>query len=471
MILLLFQLSYAADILVYHDSGSCQWLVTRRSLRIWNACYIDCVDINMAPTIMVRSPVMIWLIIVMQVLDVCVYRFDEGYVEFWYQLPIAAFVDSPDIDARIDSVTAAYSYFFRIWEDEGVDSAIVEGSKSLGIYQDDWQDLIIDYLPLYLYSGRFKYDFRVQMNQTSFSDTGTIEIPQETVSLACSDLVLGRKGFARILFRGVDILPALNTDFSPDDHLCSFLELYGLVPDSLYYRVDYRINDHTGSVLHHETRELLKHDYTQVDTHAIDLSAFVTGTYEYSIEVLDPTAGSRVGRTELFSVIASRAGAAEGEFYRAIRYLVNSNEYKKFRGLSDTQQDIYLKDFWKHHDYRQFERRIREADNRFSAGKLSGRDSDRGRLYIMLGPPDEIEVRSIENWARPFEIWYYYGRNDFLFSDIRNDNNPRLIKVLKPGELTNILTTGMREGSRAEEWLSDIAPGTYDWYEDKTSPE
>jgi hypothetical protein len=80
----------------------------------------------------------------------------------------------------------------------------------------------------------------------------------------------------------------------------------------------------------------------------------------------------------------------------------------------------------------------------------------------MPGPPDEIETVSVENWARPFEVWYYYGRND---------HNSRLVKILEPGELTDILNTGMREGSWDEEGLSDIAPGTYDWHEDKTSPE
>jgi hypothetical protein len=80
----------------------------------------------------------------------------------------------------------------------------------------------------------------------------------------------------------------------------------------------------------------------------------------------------------------------------------------------------------------------------------------------MPGPPDEIETMSVENWVRPFEVWYYYGRNDY---------NSRLDKILKPEELTDILNTRMREGICDEEWLSDIALGTYDWHEDKTSPE
>ncbi|UCD19807.1 MAG: hypothetical protein JSU64_01325, partial [candidate division WOR-3 bacterium] len=54
-------------------------------------------------------------------------------------------------------------------------------------------------------------------------------------------------------------------------------------------------------------------------------------------------------------------------------------------------------------------------------------------------------------------------RNDYLFCDIRNDHNPRLIKILKPGDLTKLLATGFRDGTRKEDWLSDVAPGTYDW--------
>jgi GWxTD domain-containing protein len=413
---------------------------------------------------------MIWFVVLMQVLEVSVYRFESGYVELWYQLPIAALVDSHEFKISQDSVSVSCIYTFSIRSADGTDSALVEGNKTTCVYLDDLQDFIIDYLPLNLYPGSFLYDFLVKVKKGSFQEVGNIEIPEEIVSLSCSDLVLGREGFGQFVYRGVVMLPSINANFTPTEKLCSYLELYGLVPDSLSYSVEYRIRDYAGAVVKQEKREILKYDYMQVDTHIVDLSTLVPGKYSYVIEVDDPSSGSNALRGAPLTILAVE-GIAEREFYHEIQYVISSNAFDKFRSLSDVQQEIYLKEFWSQHDYWQFERRLIEADKMFSVGSLLGRDSERGRLYIMLGPPDEIETMSIENWARPFDVWHYYGRNDFLFSDVRNDHNPRLIKVLRPGELTDLLNTGMREGSRDEEWLSDIAPGTYDWYEDKTNPQ
>ncbi|MGB7054189.1 MAG: GWxTD domain-containing protein [bacterium] len=409
------------------------------------------------------------LLIVLQTLQVEVFRFEAGYVEVWYQLPISALVDSQDLVAG-DTICATYSYTFAIHNNDGTDSAFVEGRKSVDVYKEDWEDFIIDHLSLDLYPGRFNYDFDVHVKTYDLHDMGVIEVSAEAASFACSDLVLGKWGLGQFRFHGVAMLPSVNAAFTPADRLFSYLELYGLVPDSLYYLVEYKIHDHTGAVLLHDKRELVKYDYAQIDTHVVDLSRLVSGMYEYTIEIGDPSSASSVARSSSFTIVASD-DAAGRKFYHEIQYIISSDEYKKFRNLSDVQQEVYLKEFWSLHDYRQFEQRIAEADKRFSTSDLLGRDSERGRLYVMLGPPDEIETMSVENWARPFEVWYYYGRNDFLFSDIRSDHNPRLIKILKPGELTDILNAGIREGSRDEEWLSDIAPGTYDWHEDKTSPE
>jgi hypothetical protein len=43
--------------------------------------------------------------------------------------------------------------------------------------------------------------------------------------------------------------------------------------------------------------------------------------------------------------------------------------------------------------------------------------------------------------------------------------------VLKPGEIERIVQVGFRDGTREEDWLSDIAPGTHDWHKDLESAE
>jgi beta-lactamase regulating signal transducer with metallopeptidase domain len=50
-------------------------------------------------------------------------------------------------------------------------------------------------------------------------------------------------------------------------------------------------------------------------------------------------------------------------------------------------------------------RRVRYADERFSYGTIPGSKMDRGKIYIKLGPPDEIESHPSDK----FEEWLYHG--------------------------------------------------------------
>ena len=44
--------------------------------------------------------------------------------------------------------------------------------------------------------------------------------------------------------------------------------------------------------------------------------------------------------------------------------------------------------------------------------------TDRGRIYIKFGPPDDIERYPFEMGTYPFEIWRYYSlRKVFVFVD------------------------------------------------------
>ena len=414
---------------------------------------------------------MFWLLLIAaQPFAFAAYRFEGGYVEVWYQLPISCVIDTLDFGIADDTITGTYTYQLRICSEDGTDSANVEGRKATSMTKEEQGDFIVDYLPVQLYPGRFLFTFDMCVQTGDFHADGVIEIQQDTGFLLCSDVVLGRGGFSGFLFHNFPMIPSIDAEFGVHDHLLTYLELYNLLPDSLYYLVQYGIHDQADVILFSEKKKVLKFDYAQVDTHLIHLSKLVPGSYRCSIEIVDPSSNASVTRSIAFAIAADE-GTVHRELYYDIQYLVSSSEYKKFRKMNETQQEIYLKEFWQRHDYGLFARRIAEADEKFSAGSVLGRDSDRGRFYILLGPPDEIENVPIENWARPFEVWHYYGKNDYLFSDIKNDLNPRLIKILKPGEITSILASGMREGSRDEAWLSDIAPGTYDWDEDKTQPE
>ena len=114
-----------------------------------------------------------------------------------------------------------------------------------------------------------------------------------------------------------------------------------------------------------------------------------------------------------------------------LRYILNSNELRAFQHVKDDDLQAALDRFWEANDpspgtrqneYRNaFYQRIAIADERYTIkGGRSGWRTDRGRIYILYGDPDEVveDVHPIE--TRPYIIWRYYNEmKEFTFYDFK----------------------------------------------------
>jgi len=111
-------------------------------------------------------------------------------------------------------------------------------------------------------------------------------------------------------------------------------------------------------------------------------------------------------------------------------YIISDEERKAFKQLSnDEERDQFIEAFWQRRDptpdteenefKEEHYRRIAYANEHFAAG-IPGWKSDRGRIYIVYGPPDEIEAHPSggtyerpleegggETSTYPFEDWRY----------------------------------------------------------------
>jgi GWxTD domain-containing protein len=114
-----------------------------------------------------------------------------------------------------------------------------------------------------------------------------------------------------------------------------------------------------------------------------------------------------------------------------VRYIITDQERADFKKLTtDDQRDKFVEDFWNRRNptpqssenpYKEEHyRRIAYANTHFAAG-VPGYRTDRGRFYIMYGPPDSIDSKPA--LAPPTETWHYLfvdgiGRNVVLtFTD------------------------------------------------------
>ena len=102
------------------------------------------------------------------------------------------------------------------------------------------------------------------------------------------------------------------------------------------------------------------------------------------------------------------------EFLSQVRYIVTKEERKIFLELPDSEKKDFQKEFWSRRDpdpsteenefKEEYFRRIDEANQLFPGGR-PGWLQDRGRIYILFGPP--TERHTYPTGPTPREVWYY----------------------------------------------------------------
>jgi GWxTD domain-containing protein len=114
-----------------------------------------------------------------------------------------------------------------------------------------------------------------------------------------------------------------------------------------------------------------------------------------------------------------------------VRWIITDEERADFKKLTtDDQRDKFVEDFWSRRNptpgssenpYKEEHyRRIAYTNTHFAAA-VPGWKTDRGRFYIMYGPPDSMDSKP--RLAAPTETWHYLsiegiGRNVVLtFTD------------------------------------------------------
>jgi len=193
-----------------------------------------------------------------------------------------------------------------------------------------------------------------------------------------------------------------------------------------------------------------------------------------------------------FGLLAAAAAwsAKEGELRPwpdgPIRYIIRSDEAKAFKGLPDDVARLgFIEQFWARRDptpgtlaneYRQtFWDRVRTANEQFRTTTTPGWKTDRGKIFILYGPPNDVRddqdfaVSSEPDAKRGLIRWTYTGEGEGRASagpatvvpfvrdhdgEYRLSSDPKLSSVFfDPGDMAN---------DHPDPWMR--------WYEDVMRP-
>jgi GWxTD domain-containing protein len=152
---------------------------------------------------------------------------------------------------------------------------------------------------------------------------------------------------------------------------------------------------------------------------------------KYSCIVTVKDKKNKVQRKDNFSFFWVKIPQVGNDLSTALEqmvYILPSDSLDKYDDADPEEQKEFFLSFWKERDpnpqtqnnelMEEYFRRVNYANRQFTALNLAGWRTDRGRILIKFGMPDDIERHPFEVYSVPYEIWRYYGlRRIFLFID------------------------------------------------------
>ena len=250
-----------------------------------------------------------------------------------------------------------------------------------------------------------------------------------------------------------------------------YLEIYNLITKKIgnHILTKYRIYDNNGKDFITKSVNKQIKDGTSVEAGVINVGKLNGGAYNFSFIVMDSN-GNKLGEnSKRFYIYNPDAKASNKDsiglmagdefalmtepeinllFQQSI-YIAKDDEKNTFKKLSglDSKKN-FLRRFWGNRaddpDYnkRTYLERVSLANIKFRTKWNDGWSSDRGRIMIYYGIPEEsyIERGKETDQGQPYEIWFYptvLNGTYFVFVDESGFNNFRLVHSSHPNEVSD----------------------------------
>ncbi len=137
-----------------------------------------------------------------------------------------------------------------------------------------------------------------------------------------------------------------------------------------------------------------------------------------------------------------------------VRYILTRNEDKAFKRLrTDEERAAFIERFWARRDptpvtpfneFRvQFRERVAAANRQFQDSAVPGWKTDRGKIYVLLGPPDEIIHDTVARGHRGTILWTYRNtaRPDLgpnMIVPFARDTSGEFVMTVRPTEVADV---------------------------------
>jgi GWxTD domain-containing protein len=323
--------------------------------------------------------------------------------------------------------------------------------------------------------GAFNFEINFSTSTVAFSDIELIE--KYSPSEKASDLTKG----------SFDLIPRIpygeHYFGGPEEQLSFYTELYNtqtVLGSGTEYLVKYFISNSEGVFINQFSKfEKKTSSEVAVFFKSFNLKTLPTGNYFFNIEALNRE-GELIAAQKIPFVRynpnqnlniqnVDEITLSQGTFvdiYDSLPvlqehiqslYPISSVSERQWAENVIASKDLvkmqkFFYGFWANRDayapekkWREYEAQVQLVQREFGTKIKKGYMSDRGRVYLQYGPPNDRDMRPHEPSAYPFEIWQYYdmkqnNQRNAIFVFVNRDlstNDYQLMHSTAQGEIFN----------------------------------
>ncbi len=415
-------------------------------------------------------------------MDYAVFRYDNGQVdwEIFYSLPrtLLTYAPSPGgssatviLDLKIMQNNAVWKEL--TWQLNDIIPADQPGKKEMAI---------IDRAKVLAPPGTYAVVFYIKdpanpamIDSTSFT--------AELRAISQTEPALSDLEFASIIDKNssetdnpfykntLKVVPNPNRVYGQEyGPLQFYIETYNLMalPGESYI-VRYTLSDDTGKLKYRKALARKKKVDSSVEFATIPVDTMVSGAYTLKFSLADTSGKEQVLRQDKFFVYNKdrMPGSGEGgmmavalstelgaldekaidQEFRYAGYLTSPEEKQLYKTIKELEaKRNYLLAVWKAKDRlgdvskfrEEYLARVKYSNDHYAAFKKEGWQTDRGRVYILYGPPSYVNRNPSTEGLRPYETWDYnelQGGVVFVFADFSGFKDYQLLHSDLIGEV------------------------------------
>jgi GWxTD domain-containing protein len=228
--------------------------------------------------------------------------------------------------------------------------------------------------------------------------------------------------------------------------------------EALSFMATYSIEDENGKLVKNLSGiEIAGNSPIKTVMQAIDVSKLPSGVFNFRIELTDKQNAQKVSTSRKFEIIQPDYFAQtpfvtsedSRQMEQILEYIATPDELGIYKKLNSGGKAYFVLRFFRDRDpdpttqeneyLNELVSRYHFCNQNFSWAGKDGWQSERGRVFIQNGRPDEIDYNNVSADSKPYEIWRYRKDREYfyIFADFLGNGNYVLLSSNKDGEVLN----------------------------------